>query len=424
MLTRRALIGSTAALAAGCGPFASSAALPSLPEPPALTWHTTPFAHFRRVGGSMQSPQSVLSQVAAAMEEDAENPNGPARGRYTLTGDVLELPQPQPRSTEEYAEWIGGIETDIVVVQPWLARGLGKEGVILPLERFLAADEPALAESFYPFLLEPFRGNGGLYALPVSALPLMLHYDASYFARQGVPPVDETWDWDDLIEHAVKLTRWYDDGSVRRWGLMAHLYGLRWALWQNGAEMYDPATGRCGLQEPAAVEALQLCSDLMHTHRVSPPVGALEFFEKFSMSSPTWAAMAYVPYHSLWFPNHRWAELPRGKLRSVPVWADLGLAIHAQTKHTEKAYIALKGLLDALLRFVSVPARRDEVARLKEFHPLMPAEEAAALQNSMEQGRALPYNSIGPTMYRIIDDLARGANVATVVNDACSALEE
>ena len=424
MLTRRALIASTAALAAGCGPFGSSSSLPSLPQPTALTWHMMPHVHRFRVDRNMQEPRDVLPQIAAALEEDTENPNGPARGRYTLMGHALDFPEPYPESHDEFAAWIGGLETDIVAVEPWMARGLGELGVFLPLERFIAADEPVLTESFYPFVLEQFRGNGGLYALPVSAEPLMLHYDARYFAQQGVPPVDETWDWDDLVAHAVKLTRRYDDGTVMRWGLMSHMYGIWWALLQNEAEMFDLTTGQCRLHEPAAVEALRFCHDLLHTHRVSPPVGALEFFEKHFPPSRTWAAMSYVPYQSLWFPGYRWAELPRGNVRSVPVTAGMALAITAQTRNTEAAYTALKGLIHTMQRFVHVSAQRDAVARLGEIHPNLPPEEVGALQRSMEYGHALPYNSIGPTMYDMIDSLARGANVATVVNEACSFLRE
>ena len=421
MLSRRALIATTAALATGCGPFGSS--LPSLPQPTALTWHMMPHVHRFRMDRNMQEPRDVLPQIAAALEEDTENPNGPARGRYTLSAHALEYPEPRPRGLEELAKWIGGIETDLLSVDTNMARALGEQGVLLPLDRFLAADEPALSETFYPYVLGQCRGNGGLYALPVSAEPLMLHYDARYFAQQGVPPVDETWDWDDLVAHAVKLTRRYDDGTVMRWGLMSHLYGIWWALWQNEAEMFDPATGQCRLQEPAASEALRFCYDLLHTHRVSPTVGALEFFEKLFLPSRTWAAMSYVQYQSLWFPGYRWAELPRGNVRSVPVTAGMALAITAQTRNTEAAYTALKGLLHTMQRFVHVSAQRDAVARLGEIHPNLPPEEAAALQRSMEYGHALPYNSIGPTMYDMIDSLARGAKVAAVVNEACSEIK-
>ncbi len=424
MLTRRFLVSSTAALAAGCGPFVSSSSLPSLLEPTALTWHTMPFIHFLRVGQNMQMPRDVLPQVVAALEEDTENPNGPARGRYTLTGHALEYPEPPPRSIEEFAEWVGGIDTDLLAVDAWLARGLGEQGVLLPLDRFIAADAPALADAFYPYVLEQFQRNGRLFALPVSAEPLMLHYDARWFVSQDVPPVDESWDWDDLVTNAKKLTWHREDGKLTRWGLMSHMYGFWWALWQNEAEMFDLATGQCRLQEPAAMEALSFCYDLLHTHRVSPTRGALDLVRNFNPPSGLWPAISYVPYQSLWWPGYRWAELPRGRVRSVPVTADIGLAIPVQSVHTEAAYTALKGLLHAMQRFVHVPAQRDAVARLGEIQPNLPPEEVAALQRSMEHGRVPPWNVVGPTMYQIVDDLARGANVAAVVNEACSSLQE
>ena len=123
--------------------------------------------------------------------------------------------------------------------------------------------------------------------------------------------------------------------------------------------------------------------------------------------------------------DYRLAESPRGKVRSVPVSADMGLAIHAWSGQTEAAYTALKGILQTMQGFVAVPAQIDAVARLGELRPnLLPAEVLAA-QRSMEYGRALSRDERAwGAMQSIVDGLVRGDEVATVVNDACSALEE
>ena len=84
MLTRRALVASTAALAAGCGPFRSSPDLPSGPDAAALTWYTFSFSGLFDRSEVLEGPQERLPKIIAALEEDVENPNGPARGRYTL----------------------------------------------------------------------------------------------------------------------------------------------------------------------------------------------------------------------------------------------------------------------------------------------------------------------------------------------------
>ena len=97
----------------------------------------------------------------------------------------------------------------------------------------------------------------------------MVYYDRVYFAQRGVPPVDSSWGWDELAENAAKLTNRGQDGVVRRWGLRAHSK-LWWALWQNDADVADPAALQCRLQEPAAIEALQFVWKLLHTLQVSP----------------------------------------------------------------------------------------------------------------------------------------------------------
>ena len=213
-------------------------------------------------------------QIASALEEDTENPNGPLKGRYALTPKYIRMEdvEPQPESLDEYLAWFGSLEVDLITVGPRLAQILGERGIILPLDPLIAADEPGLAEAFFPYLLDDLRSDERLFALPVDANPVMLLYHPAYFAERGVPLAHENWDWDDLKESAIKLTQRDEEGEVQRWGLALKSFGYWWALWQNEADVADPRTLRCLLQEPAAAEALQFCHDLIHKHRVAPPV--------------------------------------------------------------------------------------------------------------------------------------------------------
>lgn len=425
MLKRRALITSVAALAGGCGPFGSSMTVPSRPQATALTWHTLGLPGLLDSGGSLEGHKQRIQEIVAALEEDGENPNGPARGHYTLTAHIIEELEQPSMNLDELAEWMSGFDADLLSVDSWIARGLGKRGVILPLDRFIAADEPIFRQEFYPYALDQFREDGNLYALPMNVDPQLLHYDAAYFAAQGVRPVDESWDWDDLVESAERLTQRGEDGAVTRWGLMPHLNGLWWALWQNEAELADPITGRCRLQDATAGEALQFCHDLLHEHRVAPPLGGNDVWDIFSSPQDSWPAMIFSRHNVSPRSAYRWAELPRGRARSVPVAAGMGLAIAAQTEHTEKAYTALKGLLQTLQRFVAVPAQKEAVARLGEIHPSLLPEEVTAVQRSLEYGRAIPEDLLAwAAMHDIVDGLARGDEVSAVVTEACTTLEE
>ena len=423
MLTRRAMMVGTAALAAGCSALDSS--LPSPPQATALAWHALPLPGLLEPGGVMVDPKVRIQKIIAALQEDVEGPHSPARGRYSLTGHLVEFSEPLPINSDEIAELVGNIDTDLLSVDPWFARDLGKRGVILPLDPYIAADEPQLSQEFYPYVLDQFREEGRLYALPIDSAPQLLHYDAAYLAEQGVPPPDGSWDWDVLIEYAVKLTQRSEDGTVERWGLVPHFNGVWWALWQNEAGVIDPVTAKCRLQEPAAIEALQFCHDLLHVHRVAPPVGTIDIWGMFAGAPDSLPAMFFSQHAILPHPKYRMAEVPRGRVRSVPVAANLGLAIAARTEHTETAYVALQGLLQTMQRFVAVPAKREAVARLGEMRPGLLPKEVTAVQNSLEYGRPLPWDELtSVAMQEVIEGLVRGDRVSSVVNAACSWIED
>ena len=426
MLSRRALMASTAALVAGCSSIESSFSVPSQPQVVDLTWASESFSGLIEQGYGSRGLRPTLQQIVAALTEDSENPNGPAQGRYTLTPRFIRSQEanPPPRDVEELLAWYGSLEVDLLSVHPFLAQMLGERGVILPLDQFIAADGPEFSEAFYPFLFDHFRSDAGLFALPVDASPTMVQYDPKYFEESGVPPVDSSWDWDDLVENALKLTQRDDDGEVRRWGLVTQHHGNWWTLWQNGADMAEPTTKQCRLQEPAAIEALQFCYDLMHVRRVTPPITSTDGWQVFRSQSGSWPAMYYTSNDGSWSSEYRWAALPQGKVHSVPVMADMGIAITAQAKNTEAAYTALKGLLDVMQRFVNVPAQKEAVARMGDFRKTLLPAEIAAFQQSMEHGRAIPLKAtMWRAMFAIEEGLARGDDVVTIVNQACSLVE-
>ncbi len=423
MLSRRTLIASASVLAASCGPLGSFFSAPSSPQEAELTWVT--FSWFPGLMNPIAGlrPVEKYQEAVSALEEDEENPYGQKRGKYRLTlRHVEQLPE---LAEGEFVQWLHDLGADLVTVGPEGARALGEEGVLLPLDQLISSDSFALEQAFYPSVLEQFR-QGALYALPVDARPLMLYYDVDYFALEDVaPPVDSIWDWHDLVESALKLTKRRADGSVLRWGLAAHGSQLWWALWQNEAEAVDSVTSQCRLQEPAAIEALQFVHGLLHTHRVSPAVLYMDL-TKLVLEPTRFAPAMVFSSPPIRPPGHyHLAKLPQGKVHSVPVYGDLGIGIVARTQKPEAAYIALKGLVDALQQHVVIPAKRNAVARLEELRSDLHTEEVLAIQQSMEHGRAQPRSA--PALFAMdsaLQGLVRGDDVATAVNQACSIVRE
>lgn len=425
MLTRRALLAGSAALAAGCSSLESSLSVPSQAQVVDLTWTSEAFGGFRDRGLGLTGLEETLKYIVAALAEDTENPHGPAKARYTLTSRFVrsEKADPPLQSIDDIIAWYRGLESDLLSVPPLFAQLLGERGVILPLDQLLSSKGSDLTDAVYPYLLEHFRADGGLFALPVDASPTLIHYDPKSLSQDDISRIDEGWQWDDMVEIAARLTERNENGAVQRWGLITQHHGYWWALWQNEAELADPITKQCRLLEPAAIEALQFCHDLIHEHQVSPPVTSFDAWSAFERGN--WPPMFFSSVQGNWSSENRWAALPRGKRHSVPVIGNMGIAITANAANTEAAFAALQGLAGVMQRFVEVPAQKEAVARLGDFRKTLRPAEIAAFQHSMEHGRAIPFSRASWSAMRALDEgIAKGDDILTVVNNACSSLQE
>ena len=385
-----------AALGTGCGPLGSVFSPPQLPKKTQLIWVSLAFSGLREPAERVHDPLAKFKRAVAALEEDTDNPNGPARGNYSVTPYLLELRQLDSTSWYNLVTSLSDLEVDLLSLHAPLVRALAelaereRRVLLLPLDRSVGADGPLLTQEFYPYLLDPFRYNGSLYALPLNALPLMLYYDARYFAAAGAPPVDSSWNWDTLAEGAVTLTRRDADGAADHWGLEAHRYGLWWALWQNEALVQDPETGEWRLQEPAASEALQFYNNLLHCHRVTPPLVEEDVAKLYNVTPDSWPAMFFSPRQDMWNGDYRWAALPQGKVRSVPVYTDMSIAITDWTENLEAAFTALKGLAGIMQQYVSVPAKQEAVAQLGKYRRNLPPGNRGSAGVHEARSRAAP----------------------------------
>ena len=409
MLSRRALLGSAAALSTGCGFLESRFSAPSLPKEKPITWAV-----------SRIFDEEIPWLAEQYLNKDEENPNGPMRGGYVLSRQEVEgYP-----SADELIDILKEMEADLVNVDTLDVDELADRGVLLPLDGFGGADETSLNQEFYASVLDQFRIGDSLFALPLNARPLMMEYDEALFGTEGLPPPDSSWDWRDLVETAAKLTPRGDDGAVKRWGLVAHNFGIWWALWQNKAEVVDPATGECRLGDPAAIEALEFIHGLFHAQRVSPAAVGREMWDSVHINGVA-PAMMHSP-----FPKpplgFRVGELPRGKSQVVPVEAEMGMAIVAETSRPELAYVALRGLLDVMQELVVIPAKRETVARLGEFKVGLEEDAIKIIQQSMEHGRGVPRYGLLPrvALDKALAALAQGDDVTTAVNDACTYIRQ
>ncbi len=310
MLSRRALLGSAAVLTTGCGFFESQFSAPSLPNERPLTWAVT-----------WVSDEELPWLAEKILIQEDDNPLGPKRGGYSLARRGVE----DFLHTKELVDILNEMEADLVNVYTFNVADLAANGALLPLDAVSDAEDYDLDQEFYPSLLDQFRFDGALYALPANARPLVMQYDAALFAAEGLPPMDGSWDWEDLARTAEQLVLRDKDGTVRRWGLVAHNHGIWWALWQNGAEVEDSAGGMCSLRDSSAIAALHFVRDLFHTHRVSPAAAGIELWDNIYINRRP-PVMMHSQHPTQYQPDYRVAVLPQGREQVAPISAEMGMA--------------------------------------------------------------------------------------------------
>ena len=90
-------------------------------------------------------------------------------------------------------------------------------GSILDLAPLLR-DDPQTEDFFYPIILDSFRWDNAVWALPVSAQPVSLSYDSRVFDEVGLSYPDSSWQIEDFVNAVEALTLRDAEGEVVRPG--------------------------------------------------------------------------------------------------------------------------------------------------------------------------------------------------------------
>ena len=159
-----------------------------------------------------------------------------------------------------------------------------KGGWIEPLGKYMQ-DKNLFDEASYDLkdfpdaILNIFRRDGKLYALPQEASAYLLFYRKDILAKYGVEEPKRTgWSWSHYIESAEKIqTGLENDGRTDMYATIfpgrknrnIAQYILQ-NVWANGGELLDEKL-KPRLTTPEAIEALKEYTDQLHVHKIAPP---------------------------------------------------------------------------------------------------------------------------------------------------------
>jgi len=170
----------------------------------------------------------------------------------------------------------GGAPPDIAFMEVNIFVTFSYKNVFLDLKPFIKEDPEFSLDDFFPEVVDRFRVNDGIYAIPRDTAPFAcVYYNKNIFDRTGISYPTDDWDWNNLLDKAQKLTKTDEKGRAVQYGFYA------WA-WQNfvyfnGGKVVDNVKKptRCLLDQPKAVEGLQMFQDLFHKYKVAPTPTAM-----------------------------------------------------------------------------------------------------------------------------------------------------
>jgi multiple sugar transport system substrate-binding protein len=133
------------------------------------------------------------------------------------------------------------------------------KSILLPIDALTQKDKDAKQADFAPKMWDIFSIRGKQYALPREGGPNALYFNKSLLQAAGVQSPTDAWTTaNEYREASVKLSK--PEANV----FGTHLVDWRVWVYSNGGDIVDASLTKYTLDQPAAVEALQLYQDFRY----------------------------------------------------------------------------------------------------------------------------------------------------------------
>jgi len=237
--------------------------------------------------------------------------------------------------------FIGGNPPDVFVLDDNMTPDLIREGLLLPLNRFVAADRSYHVADFPPTMLRDGCTGAVRYSIPLYGGYGCLFYRTDLLAQAGVAPPRT---WSELV--AVSRTLRVKLGMEYPFAMEpTAAFWMMPFIWQNGGDILSPDHRRVVIDTPPVVGAIAFVRDLMYRYRVMDPSLASGATLDALWSSGRVAMMINggwsIGTSDVNFPQwrSRWevAPLPAGK-RDVGFYGGQHLMIAKASQHPELAW--------------------------------------------------------------------------------------
>lgn len=208
------------------------------------------------------SGRKVFEEITGAFQEKSPN----------VKFEVEYLPNYNNLNERLSTNFAAGTPPDVFGIGLGWIEAFAAKNQLAPIDDLL---DKAELDDFYPVLREGGSYGGKLYALPIQFDTRLLLYRKDHFAEAGLDPEKPPTSWEQLVDHANKLTKRNSDGTLEQAGFdifggqstspRQHFFRF---FWQNGARLFDDKNSEALFGSPEGVEALSWYVDLIQKHKV------------------------------------------------------------------------------------------------------------------------------------------------------------
>ncbi len=160
----------------------------------------------------------------------------------------------------------GGLVPDLMTIGNETVYEFAAQGLILPIDNYLAKESSINAANYYPPCWQAFNFLGHQWGVPSYGNVHALFYNTQLFNAAGlaVPPArwdDPNWTWDNFRQLAKKMTVDKNgDNRPDQWGIHSLGSVYYWPAIFGGA-VFDK-NFKWALMDPASLKGVQLMQDI------------------------------------------------------------------------------------------------------------------------------------------------------------------
>jgi multiple sugar transport system substrate-binding protein len=175
--------------------------------------------------------------------------------------------------TRVISEFNAGSAADVYGTAIETFQAFSSRGLWLGLNDLVAANSGF--SDFAPSLFEQGSYKGEIHYIPISWNNIMINYNRDLFDKAGVAYPKQGWTWEEFREVAKALTVKDSAGNVSQFGYEVpnqNFFVQPW-FFSNGTGVLTDDWAASNMLDPKVAESLQFLHDLIHVDRVSPIPG-------------------------------------------------------------------------------------------------------------------------------------------------------